>query len=184
LKKEQLNYILTGMIVLILPLSLFAQVKVAYVNSERIMKEYSEAIDAQKKLDEINNQWGQELQKMETELQNMQAQLEEQSLLLSEAKRKEKVQEIQSLVERIEKFQDDKWGSNGEYFRTRERNMQPVIKNINDVIHQIGEEEKYDYVLDTVQGYILYTKEKYDITDMVLDALEKAGAEGSQQNPY
>jgi len=167
---------------MLLPGLLFTQVKLAYVDSQRIMKEYSEAIDAQKKLDEENNQWGQEIQKMETELQSLQSQLEEQSLLLSEAKRKEKAQEIQSLLQRIEKFQNDKWGSSGAYFRRREEIMRPVITKINDVIQQVGEEEKYDYVLDTIQGYILYAREKFDITDKILEALEKEGA-GDKKKP-
>ena len=51
--------------------------------------------------------------------------------------------------------------------------MQPIIGSINQVIHRIGEEEGYDFIFDSVAGNILHAKEKYDITEAVLEELEK-----------
>ena len=54
--------------------------------------------------------------------------------------------------------------------------LQPVCDEINQVIHQIGDDEGYDFIFDAVSGNILHAKEKYDITDKVL---EKLGVEPS-----
>lgn len=46
---------------------IFAQVKIGYINSEAIMKELPEAQDAQRKLDNLVQEWQAELRKLESE---------------------------------------------------------------------------------------------------------------------
>ncbi len=67
-----------------------AQSKIGFVDSQKILTEFAAAIDAQKKLDDENNDWSLEMKKMNDELRSFQDQLDQQSLLLSSAKKKEK----------------------------------------------------------------------------------------------
>jgi outer membrane protein len=150
-----------------------AQAKIGYVDSQKILSTFAAAIDAQKELENENTKWGQEVQKMQEELQTLQEELDQQSLLLSEAKRKEKEDELQALYVKAQQYQAQKWGDNGEFFKRQKELLQPIYDKINEVINRIGEEEGYDFVLDSVAGNILYAKEKFDITDKVLEELEK-----------
>ena len=158
----------------------YSQSKIGYVDSQRILSTFVDAIDAQKKLDAENSQWEQELRKMSDALTRLNDELEQKSLLLSEEKKKEKEQEIQAEAQKIQQFQNQKWGDNGEYFKRRSELYQPVIEKINRVIHRIGEEEEYDFIFDTVAGNILHGNEKYDLTDLVLSELEKELATSTQ----
>ena len=72
--------------------TLLAQAKIGYVDSQKILSTFAAALDAQKKLEEENATWDQELKKMNEDFKALQVQLEQQSLLLSEAKKKEKAQ--------------------------------------------------------------------------------------------
>lgn len=153
--------------------TLLAQAKIGYVDSQKILSTFAAALDAQKKLEEENATWDQELKKMNEDFKALQVQLEQQSLLLSEAKKKEKAQELQAAALKIQQFQTRKWGEGGEFFKRRGELMQPIIDRINQVIHRIGEEEDYDFIFDTVAGNIIHAKEKYDITEAVLEELEK-----------
>ena len=75
---------------------------------------------------------------------------------------------------KIQQFQNDKWGQTGEAVRKNEEIMQPVIDKINAAIAKVGEEERYDYIFDTVAGNILYASpSQTDLTDLVLEELEK-----------
>lgn len=150
-----------------------AQTKIGYVDSDKILSSYPAALDAQKKLEAENTKWDQELRKLNDEFRALQEQLDQQSLLLSDAKKKEKQQELQAASQKIQEFQNEKWGEGGAFFKRRTEIMQPVIDKINQVIHRIGEEEDYDYILDTVAGNILHAKDKYDITELVLEELAK-----------
>ena len=167
-----------SVVALLLSLSLsatlvFAQAKIAYVDSKRVLDTYTAAQDAQKLLDEENTKWANELKKLDAELNAKEEELEVQSLMLSEAKKKEKQDEIKLLKTNIMTYQDQKWGQNGEYFRKQEEILRPVYDKIHQVIATVAEDEGYDLVLDTVQGTILYGKEKFDLTDRVISELEK-----------
>lgn len=157
------------------PVLCFAQSKVGYVDSNALLTRYTAAVDARQKLEDQNGQWGQEMARMNDDLRRLEEELDKQSLLLSEAKKTEKVREIEAKREEIRTFQDQKWGQNGEYFKKQSELMQPILERINEIIHRMGEDEKYDYILDTAQGSVLYAQEGHDLTDRILADLERSG---------
>ncbi len=161
------------LIILVLSTSVFAQ-KLAYINSQKILATYKEAQDAQEQLDKINREWEEEARELQTQFQELGEQLESQSLLLSEERQREKQQELQNLYMKIQQFQAEKWGQSGEFYKKQDEIMQPVIDKINAAIRKVGEEERFDYIFDTVAGNILYASpNQQDLTDLVLEELEK-----------
>jgi outer membrane protein len=153
-----------------------AQSKLAYVDSPKILASYGPALDAQKKLDAENTQWVQELQKMQDDLKTMQDKLEQQSLLLSDAKKRESAQELQNLAVKAQQFQADHWGDQGRFFQRRNELLQPVFDKINEAINKVGEESGYDFIFDTQAGNLLYAKSSHDLTAEILARLEKESA--------
>ena len=151
--------------------SVFAQLKIGYIDSQIILNKLPSAIEAQKKLEEQSNTWAEELQKMGDKIRSLQQQLEQQSLLLSEEKKQEKQDEIQQLYLESQRFQNEKFGQQGELYLKRNELLQPVFDEINEKIQTVAEENGYDYIFDTVAGNILYAKEEYDLTKKILDEL-------------
>ncbi|MBN2028723.1 OmpH family outer membrane protein [bacterium] len=156
---------------------LHAQAKIGYVDSERILTSYTSAIDARRQLDARNDEWDKELQQMNNELNALQEELDQKSLLLSEAKKTEITQEIESKVLAIQQYQTDKWGERGQYFTYRDTLLKPIYDRINEAIRTVADEEGYDFVLDSAEGNILFAKTQYDITDWVLEELERGASE-------
>jgi len=152
-----------------------AQLKLGYIDSQRILEKYKEAQDAQKQLQEINRRWEDEAKNMQQELQSKLEELESQALLLSDERKKEKETELQNLNIRMQQFQQEKWGNQGEAFAKRAELMQPVIDKINTSIKKLGVEEKFDYIFDVVNGNILHVgATQPDLTEKVLEELNKS----------
>jgi len=152
----------------------YAQLKIGYINSDKILREYKEAQDVQKQLDAKNQEWQRQAQQMQQEIQKKQQELDSQSLLLSEEKKAEKQAEIQDLYNKLQQFQLEKWGQNGEAFRLQQQLLKPVLDKINQVLQKIGKEENFDYIFDSVAGNIVYASPKQpDLTDRVLEELNK-----------
>jgi len=151
------------------------KLKIGYVHSQKVLTDLKEFQDAQNKLDEINRQWETEGMEMQQQLQQMREQYDAQSLLLSEAKKKEKQQEIEGLYLQLQKFQRDKWDpQSGENLKKQAELIQPILDKINAVIKKIGEDEKFDYIFDTANGGILHAGDNQpDLTDRVLAELNK-----------
>lgn len=168
--------LLSVLIILILSTSfLLAQnLKIGYVNSEKIKAEYVEAKDAQKKIQDINTKWEEEAVAKQKEITELQEQLESQSLLLSEEKKREKYQELQNLALKFEQYKQQKWGQQGEIFAKREEIWKPVEEKIFNVINQIGKAESFDYIFDSALNVFLYIDSKMpDLTTKIIEELNK-----------
>ncbi len=74
---------------------------------------------------------------------------------------------------KIDKYRLEKLGPQGEFYKKNLELTQPLYDKIDQVIQKIGQAEGYDYILDVVQGVVLYAKPEYDITDRVLEELNK-----------
>jgi len=168
--------VLALMLILTAGTSAFAQLKIGYINSEIVLQNYKAAVEASKKLEDESNKWGQDLQKMQQQFKDAQEKLQQQSLLLSDAKKKEKAQEVEALYMEIQQYQNKKWGQQGEYFQRQQELMGPIIKTVNETIHKIGEDEGYDYIFDTVSGNVLFAKDQYDLTEKLIEELEKSAS--------
>lgn len=155
----------------------FAQkLKLGYVHSQQILSSYKEAIDVQKKIDELDKQYQTEGRDLQENLRRLQEQYESQSLLLSDAKKKEKEAEIQNLMLKLQSFQQEKYNpQTGEIYKKQAELLQPVLDKINGIITKLGEAENYDLILDTAAGNILYVSDQVaDLTQKILDELNKS----------
>jgi outer membrane protein len=165
--------ILTAVAVVLFAGSASAQ-KLAYINSQKIIASYKEAQDAQERLNKISAGWEEEAKIMQKQFKDLGEQLESQSLLLSDDRKLEKQQELQTLYNKIQQYQADKWGQTGELYKKQEEVMQPIFDKINSAIKKISEEQNFDFVFDSINGNIVYASPKQvDLTDMVLAELEK-----------
>lgn len=159
------------LLVFLITVPAFAQ-KFAYVHSQKVLAEYSEYKDVQNKLAEIQNQYQSEYDQLVQEYTKQVQEIESQSLLLSPEKKAEKERLMQQKAIEIEKYKYEKLGPQGEIYKKQAELGQPVLDKINNVIKQIGEAEGYDFVFDGATG-LLWAKEQHNITQQVLDELNK-----------
>ena len=174
----------TLVVVLLILISAFsvsqAQIKLGYIDSQKILAKYQEAIDAQNQLEQIRNQYQAEYEAKVREYQALAQEIESQSLLLSEEKKKEKLRELQQKATEIDKYKFEKLNpEGGEFYKKNQELFQPIIKKINDIITRIGAEEEYDMVFDASSGALLHALPKYDLTERILEELNK-GASASK----
>jgi len=151
-----------------------AQVKIAYVNSDRILSEYDEAREAQSKLDIEAKKLEDQYRGMLAKLDSLQKDYERQKMMMSETRRKTKETEIAQLQESIQKFQVEKLGPEGEIYKKQAELVTPILERVKTVIAKVGKDEKYDFIFDTVAGNILYAEPVHDVTDKVIYELKRS----------
>jgi outer membrane protein len=156
-----------------LPYAAKAQEKIVYIDSYRIRLDYKEFQDAQAQFNKEVEQWNADVERGQKELDTMTAELNKQALILSDAKRKEKEAEIQTKKEQWQKMANDIFGPDGRAEKRNAELTKPLLDKINTVLEKIAIAEGYNLILDTVNGNIAYGKKELDITQKVLDELEK-----------
>ncbi len=153
--------------------NLIAQLKIGYVDSNTILKQLSDAQDAQKALDATIQEWKSELTKKESTLKLKRKNFEDKKLILSASKKTDLKKEIETLDKEISDYRTNKFGVNGELFKKQKELMKPIENLVFNVIKEVAEEQNLDFVFDRSGDIIfLYAKEKYDITNLVLEKLK------------
>lgn len=140
------------------------QIKLGYVNTQRIFRDAPAAVKAAKKLESEFSKRDQDLQRMAKQLQTMQEGLEKNSVTMSESERRNKEREFGEMSREFQRkqreFREDL------NLRQNEENA-AVIEKANKAIKQIAEAEKYDLILQDV----VWVSPKLDITEKVIKAL-------------
>ncbi len=150
-----------------------ADMKFGYVNSEKVFTMYEETKVAQDKFNKEVAKWEQQASKRLKEINEMKTQLEKQSLVLSDERKKELEDALRQKIMQHEKFVQEKFGQRGEALVKNEELTKPIIEKINKIIEKIAKDEQYDFILDTRAGGVVYAKDAYDLTDRVLKQLSK-----------
>ena len=151
----------------------WAELKIGYINSELIFMEYEGTKDAQKKFNNEVAKWEQEASKRQKEIKDLKEQLDKQSLLLSNERKKELEDSLNQKMISYQTFLQEKFGQKGEALVKNEELTKPIIEKINKIIEKIAKEENYDYIFDARAGGIVFAKPVYDLSQRVLAQLSK-----------
>lgn len=144
-----------------------AEVRVGFVNSDRVMKEAPPAKKAQQKLEKEFEKRDQELQRLAKQLQGMQEALEKNGMTMAEGERRNKEREFNDLNRDFQRKQRE---FREDLNQRRNEELAGVLERANKTIRQIAEAEKYDIIFQEA----VYASPRIDITDKVIKALTEA----------
>jgi outer membrane protein len=166
--------LLAAIIFLVLiPAMSFSQAKIGWVNSKAITEKLTEAQEAQRQLDNLVTDWQTELAKLQNDWQKKFSEYDKKKLILTDQGRADAERELQEMDKKISEYRNTKFGQNGELFQKQNELMKPVQDKIFKAIQDVAKEEDYDYVLDKSGDVLLmYTNDKYDLTDKVLEKIK------------
>lgn len=140
------------------------ELKIGYVNSDRVLREAAPAKTAQSKLEAEFGKREKELAEMGSRLKASSDKLEKDGPTLSESERTRRQRE---LVEQDREFQRRRREFQEDLNQRKNEELAAVIERANKVIRQIFEQEKYDLILQDV----VFAGPRVDITKKVIDAL-------------
>ena len=139
-------------------------VKIGFVDTERILREAAPAVRAQKKLEKEFEKRSQELERMAKQLQGMQQNMEKNSVTLSDSDRRAKEREFSELTRDMQRKERE---YREDLNQRRNEELSGVLDRANKAIKVIAEAEKYDIIFQEV----VYRSARIDITEKVLKAL-------------
>lgn len=168
-------FFLTGMFLLFWTSETSSQEgKIGYVDSMKLRTEFGEFADAQAEFDKDVKAWQEELDQMQRNvIDSLVADSVKYSLVLSEAKRKEKNEYLKSKRLEHQRLVNDIFGPGGRAEKRNAELTKPILEKINQVLEKIATEENFIMIFDSVNGNIAYAKKSLDLTDLVLEELNK-----------
>ncbi len=149
------------------------ELKIGYVNSERVLREAVPAKAAQTKLEAEFGKREKELTDLAQRLKAAADKLEKDGPTLApteqQRRQRELVEQDRDIQRKRREFQED-------LNQRRNEELAAVVERANRVIKQIFDSEKYDVILQEV----VFASSKVDITDKVIKSLNTPAAPGSK----
>ncbi len=150
-------------------------VKIAFVNSETILRELPEAQELRKELESTIKVWQDELEKMSKELQEGIEDYQKKQAMLDPKAKADKEKSLQDLQQKARDYQYQKFDSrDGEAVKLREKKFAPIQDRVMKAIEKVAKEGEFNFVFDKldVASNLLYADSKYDLTYKVIDKLK------------
>jgi outer membrane protein len=162
---KSLSKTLVAAAALTLALGAYAQeLKIGYVNSERVLREAAPAKAAQQKLEAEFKKRETELADQGNRLRGAMEKLEKEGPTLPES---ERTRRQRDLTDQDRDFQRKRRELLEDLNQRKNEELSAVVERANKVIKQIFEQEKYDLILQEV----IFAGPRVDITKKVIDAL-------------
>ncbi|NCT81526.1 MAG: OmpH family outer membrane protein [Comamonadaceae bacterium] len=140
------------------------ELKIGYVNSERVLREANLAKTAQAKLEAEFGKREKDLRDLETKLRGAAEKLEKDAPTLSENERNRRQRDV---VEQERDLQRKRREWQEDLTQRKQEELSAVVEKANRVIKQIFDAEKYDLILQDA----IHFSARVDITKKVIDAL-------------
>lgn len=144
------------------------ELKIGYVNSERVLREANLAKAAQMKLETEFGKRDKELKDLEIRVRGAADKLEKEAPTLSDA---EKGRRQRDLIEQDRDMQRKRREWQEDLTQRKNEELSNVVERANRVIKQIFENDKYDLIVQDA----LHASNRVDITKRVIDVLNAQG---------
>ncbi|HPR17035.1 MAG TPA: OmpH family outer membrane protein [Candidatus Cloacimonadota bacterium] len=152
---------------------MFAEEKMAYIDTDKIMMESPETQEAQTILLNERQKWEQEINDMDAEIEQLYSDYESKKMILTESGKAEAEARITELTEQRQAKVTEIFGENGKFVQKQGELLEPILKKLQTVIEKVAVENNYTIIFDAAAGGLLYAKPSLDITDQILDEMTK-----------
>lgn len=158
----------------------WAQQKIGYIDTQYILDNLPEYATVQQKLDQLEKQWREEIQKRQEEVKELQDEYRAWELLYTEEERTQRQEAIDKARKEVEQLRERYFGPEGELYSRQQELMRPIQERILTAVEEVATAEGYDYVFDKEgEALFLYARDQHNLSDQVLREL---GINIDQQN--
>jgi len=144
----------------------------AYIDTEYIMENIPEYQAAQRELDQIAEEWQEDIEAKFDEVEKMYNEYQAEAALLPEDIKQERQQKMIEKEEKAKELQMQRFGEGGDFFQKQQELIQPIQDKIYEAVEEISASGNYAIIFDKASGPVMfYSDVQYDLSDEVLQNL-------------
>ncbi|WP_421874928.1 OmpH family outer membrane protein [Marinoscillum sp.] len=149
----------------------FAQ-KFGYVDTQYVLGRMSEYKEAQAEIETLAKGWETEIQSKYKEVEEKEAALQAEEVLLTPEMMQERRMEIDRAWKEVKEYQKQIFGFDGLYFLKKKELIKPVQDQVFDAVEKVAKNHRLQIVFDKSGDLVMiYTDPIHDYTDYVLEEL-------------
>ena len=150
-------------------------VRIGYIGMEYILDNVHEYKEASTQLNGKVQRWKKDLEKKNDQIELLKINLSTERVLLTTELIEERQEDINVLEDEMIKYQQDRFGPNGDLFLQRQQLVQPIQDQVFNIVQEIAENKKYDFIFDKSADIVmLFSADRHDISDIVLRSINRS----------
>src|ERR1700759_5845378 len=126
--------------------------KYAIIDTKYILSKLPEYVDADKKLQQISDQWQKEIDDLQAQLNDMYKNYDAEQYMLSDDLKKKREDELYNREKELRDLQKKRFGFEGDLFKKRQELVKPVQDRVYTAIQKLAVEKQNDFILDKSEG--------------------------------
>ena len=144
----------------------------AVIDTKYILNKLPEYKDADKKLQQISDQWQKDIDDKQAELNRMYKNYDAEQFMLSDELKKKRETELFNKEKEVRDLQKKRFGYEGDLFKERQKLVKPIQDKVYNAIQKIAVAKVYDFILDKSEGItVIFADPKLDKSEDVLREL-------------
>ena len=144
------------MLMLLAPMTMFAQTKFGYIDSQAFLESLPEAQAVQKALQAKGDEYQKNLKAMQDELERKAKDYDAQKATMSTTKQEETEKQLQDMYTKIQQTaQDNQKAFNDE----QQKQLGPILDKVRTAIQNVAKAGKYVYIMEKTAGQPIYINE-------------------------
>ncbi len=149
--------------------------RIGYIDMEYILENVPEYKEASIQLDGKVQRWKVDIEKMNNDVQQMKLNLSNERVLLTKELIAEREEEIKIKEDEMIKYQQARFGPNGDLDIQRRQLVQPIQDQVFNIVQEIAVNKKYDFIFDKSADIVmLFSAKRNDVSDIVLRSINRA----------
>src|SRR6056297_59007 len=174
-KNLSMRYLIIFLFSLILSQSGISQTqRTAVVDIDEILTSMPDYQKAQDQLDQIAEQWRQEIAQEMDKVKSMYNKYQAEQVLLSDEMKREREDEIMAKEKEIRDIERQKFGAEGELFNKRQELVAPIVDDVYKAIPSYADSRGLDLILDrSANAGIIFINDALDKTEDIKKILRQ-----------
>lgn len=163
------TYLITLLILLSFE-SIYAQnQKIGFIDSDIIMQNIPEYGGIEQRLSLLSESWRQEIMRMECSIEDLENDFAAREILFTEDIRAQRLREIEEKRDQLDRYIEEKFGPNGDYFSRQKELLEPIQRAIFEALSRVASRLNYDFIFDRADDIrFLYAGQEWNLTDEVM----------------
>ena len=147
--------------------------RVGYVDYDQVIATYEGAADSKKEMDTVRAGYEAKAESLKSDYEKAQAEYESQQLTLSEEGKRAKNAEVDQRKSRYDSYIAQVYGTGGLIDQKYKELIAPIVQKIDSSVKKLAQDEGFSLILDASKAGIVYSDAGLDLTQTVLDDLNR-----------
>jgi len=143
--------------------------RIGFIDTEFILSKIPEYAGIDQRLRQLVTTWNEEITELEREIADLQEDFRAKEILFTPEVRREREQEINNKKRDLERYINNRFGPEGDYYRQQRDLLEPIQRKIVEAVGKVATRDGYDFVFDRHGDFVFfYSRPQWDLSIEVL----------------